>query len=595
MKRLEILPLITLCLIWMLTGCMNSEFTHGVTTKAKPWTQLNFHNNPDNFQFAIVSDRSGGCRKNVFRNAVEALNLLKPEFVMSVGDLIHGYKKDSAKLSAEWGEINNIIGKLQMPFFYVPGNHDISNKAMAALWKKQFGVPYYSFVYKNVLFLCLNTEESNVNEGLLGNKQLAWIKRVLKDHRHVRWTCVFMHQPLWYNDRDKSFKKLEKMLQSRKYTVFAGHFHQYRKCTRNGRKYYIFATTGGVSKLRGPLYGEFDEVVWVTMTGKGPAIANLMIDGILPEDITTAFQKNISFELDEKKSSKDKICFSLPLKNTFNHKLKYDISWSGISDAWKTKPEKSAGFIKPGGKKVLHFVSTTKRGSNAAPTCTAKFQAKNELDINFKLDTKRLVAEVKQPSVKAAFTKESPVIDGKLDDPVWKKADKADCFFTVRGDPVSAKTVARCAYDKDNLYLSFMCMEPNMKKLKSLVKKHDGPVWTDDSIEIFLDTNKDEKTYYQIAVNPSAVIYDSSVKNKASNTGYDINPRVRACLNNNFWTLEMAVPWRNLKVGKMPINAQTMRLLLVRTRTRTKEKMQYPTVFGDNHQPEKFGTLKFIK
>lgn len=27
-----------------------------------PWTHLNLHNNPDNFQFAIVSDKTGGGR-----------------------------------------------------------------------------------------------------------------------------------------------------------------------------------------------------------------------------------------------------------------------------------------------------------------------------------------------------------------------------------------------------------------------------------------------------------------------------------------------------------------------------------------------------
>src|SRR4051794_3056546 len=53
-----------------------------------PWTSLKLNNDPDQFRFAIVSDRTGGHRANVFAKAVHQINLMQPEFVMSVGDLI---------------------------------------------------------------------------------------------------------------------------------------------------------------------------------------------------------------------------------------------------------------------------------------------------------------------------------------------------------------------------------------------------------------------------------------------------------------------------------------------------------------------------
>jgi hypothetical protein len=40
--------------------------------------------------------------------------------------------------------------------------------------------------------------------------------------------------------------------------------------------------------LRARLFGEFDHVVWVTMTGAGPRVANLMLDGIFDENVRTA-------------------------------------------------------------------------------------------------------------------------------------------------------------------------------------------------------------------------------------------------------------------------------------------------------------------
>ena len=56
------------------------------TGSVHPWNHLNLNNDPDNFQFAIVTDRTGGHRPGVFEDAVHKLNLLQPEFVMSVGD-----------------------------------------------------------------------------------------------------------------------------------------------------------------------------------------------------------------------------------------------------------------------------------------------------------------------------------------------------------------------------------------------------------------------------------------------------------------------------------------------------------------------------
>ena len=54
--------------------------------------------------------------------------------------------------------------------------------------------------------------------------------------------------------------QVEEMLGERDYTVFAEHFHRYVKHVRNDRKYITLATTGGISNLRGSVYGEFDHI-----------------------------------------------------------------------------------------------------------------------------------------------------------------------------------------------------------------------------------------------------------------------------------------------------------------------------------------------
>ncbi len=256
-----------------------------------PWTHLRLNNDPGEFQFAIVSDRTGGHRPMVFSRAVEQLNLLQPQFVISVGDLIEGYKEDLGKLKEEWREFQGYVTQLQMPFFFVPGNHDLANLTEEKLWKEKFGRRYYHFVYRNVLFLMLNSEDPpGVSSGHFSEEQIAFVRRTLDENRDVRWTIVALHKPVWAGgDVGKTgWLDIEQSLHGRPYTVFAGHVHRYRKFIRNGQAYYQLATTGGSSRMRGVPYGEFDHLVWVTMRRSGPVLANILLDGVYPEDMKQA-------------------------------------------------------------------------------------------------------------------------------------------------------------------------------------------------------------------------------------------------------------------------------------------------------------------
>ena len=212
-----------------------------------PYSHLRVRNDPDNFQFAIVTDRTGVHRPGIFEDAVRKLNLLQPEFVVSVGDLIEGYTRDADQINLEWDEFSGFIDKLEMPFFYVPGNHDYTNEVMANIWEKRFGPSYYHFVYRDVLFLCLNSEEATKGSSLGGieEPQYEYIKTVLEENPDVKWTLVFMHQPLWLSDNTRYWEDVEELLKDRNHTVFSGHNHHYVKYMCNNSKYFMLATTGG--------------------------------------------------------------------------------------------------------------------------------------------------------------------------------------------------------------------------------------------------------------------------------------------------------------------------------------------------------------
>ncbi|MXW50944.1 MAG: hypothetical protein F4Z84_11930 [Gammaproteobacteria bacterium] len=298
MFRAQLLaPVFLLSLVTACTppGTENPDIQVPDLQGATPWTDLELEDGADDFHFVVVSDRTGGARPGVFAGAMPKVNLLSPAFVVSVGDLIEGYTENQAQLNREWDEMASFVSELEAPFFYVAGNHDMNNAVMAEEWQRRFGPSYYHFLYKDVLFVVVNSELF----GMVGQPdtpvpgpwkqadQMAFIKSVLAQHPDPRWTIVLVHQPLWnYPSVNEDWLEVEALLGERDYTVFAGHFHQYSRVTRNDRNFITLATTGGGSGLRGTAFGEFDHVAWVTMREDGPRIANVLLDGIHDEDVS---------------------------------------------------------------------------------------------------------------------------------------------------------------------------------------------------------------------------------------------------------------------------------------------------------------------
>jgi len=191
-KRLSVL-IFTVLLVGIIlqTGCTTTQSVYSTAAfrydqaafpKAKPWTSEAFKNNPEEFQFAVIGDRTGGSDPGgIFNRAMDQLNLLSPEFVINVGDLVEGYTEEKAKAAAQWDEIEGIIKTLEMPFFYVVGNHDMGNDTMREVWLDRRGATYYHFIYHNVLFLVFNSEDPSNPIPKDIEEKTATFKKLQKD------------------------------------------------------------------------------------------------------------------------------------------------------------------------------------------------------------------------------------------------------------------------------------------------------------------------------------------------------------------------------------------------------------------------------
>jgi hypothetical protein len=598
----------------------DKNFSSSVTTPQKPWSKRDFKNDPNDFQFMIVTDRTGGMRPGVFSRAVGKVNEMQPEFVITVGDLIPGggWQKDETKIRSQWDEFNGFVEGFEMPFFYLPGNHDVSNDLMDRIWDEMFGVRYYSFVYKNVLFLCLNTQDGEGSSPFLGEEQIAWAADELTKHTDARWTMVFIHQPLWVNeegikrnvDGKPVLKKtktgwpmVEAALSGRDHTVYAGHVHRYAKYERNEANYYTLGTTGGGSALRGNAFGEFDHATWITMTDKGPRMMNLTLDGMLEEDVTTEAKMSFSRNLKFTENFRETFPFrnqivTLPIENPLTTSLSGRLSWIlPASDHWSVSPRRVSVDIAPGETKEIQFTVTHKGDVSTyfpLPRLNGHFHGEEEqyhLDKTLSLPMD-LTEHVKKFPAKAQIsaTTNKPVIDGQLDDALWKSEPTITRLIPRQADGYAPmKTEAWFSYDDSFLYVAVRCHEPMMRDVLVNAVERDEDMKEEDLIEVLFDTNQDKKTFHHFAVNAEGVLYDA----RRDDTKWNSTAEVATAKEEHAWTVEMAIPLKEIEADLT--SHKTWGLQIARHRPRMEEKKSYqwsPTFWYRNTMPSFFGELE---
>lgn len=620
-----LLPACTVMLLAtvLLAGCGHPIFHSDVDTLKKPWTHSNFRNDPNNFQFAIVADRTGGHRTGIFPLAVERLNWLQPEFVMSIGDLIEG-SSNRAKLDRQWEEFEQFLAPLEMPFFYVPGNHDTGSVVMTRRWNEKFGVTFYSFVYRDVLFICLNSQDTSPEPSRgLSNEQIEFVAHTLQQHKDVRWTMLFMHQPLWLYEQgnfnttrssilqaeNHGFSRIQAMLVDRPHTVFAGHLHTYIKGTAQHHNYYVLATTGGSSTLRGAGFGEFDHVVWVTMTHDGPVMANLTLDGILPDDVHTDIEASAStwlsglpINLSVTENTSVTRHVQTLLTNRSTEGVKATLDWSvDPSGPWQLEPATRSVTVAAHEEAMLDWhVSLDGRSHRPYPVPYGTLQIERsgkQKPLKWDLSLANIFAyiDANRPIVEMQHVTELPIIDGHLNETHWQQDPQFERLVNNSLTRwATATTQAWIVYDDDHLYLTVDCNEPNAGHMRVNATEHDGDVWDDDSIEVFIDGNDDQQTYYQIIINANGVPWDAVYQGQGEDLSWDGPYRAAAQRGTQAWTLELAIPWKSISLNGPPSRGQAMGFNLVRNRAREKTIVdQWSPTGGANHRPRRFGKLVF--
>jgi len=236
---------------------------------------------PNRFHFAVFGDRTGGAELEwpLYDRAVDEMNFLRPDFVITVGDQIQGYTTEIEVMRQQWDEYKTHANRLQMPLYILPGNHDISNPRMKDWWRENLGKTYYAFVYKDCLFIAMNVMEHwEMNAASLGDEQVQFVLDTLAKNPKVRHTFVLLHMPIWREPRP-DWQKIEQALSTRPHTVIAGHTHTMSYEKRNNGTYMVVSVTRGMAPnwsnegIRE--LGQFAVYTWITVDGDDVSIAHV--------------------------------------------------------------------------------------------------------------------------------------------------------------------------------------------------------------------------------------------------------------------------------------------------------------------------------
>lgn len=292
--------------------------TPAIFTTREGGRHLPLASDEDVFHFVVFGDRTSGVPAGlpVLEQAVEDTNLLAPDLVMTVGDLVQGYNETEEWL-AQMREYRAIMDRLAMRWFPVAGNHDVYWRGDTppppgqheSNYEKHFGPLWYSFRHKNAGFIVLYSDEGDpvTNEKSFSQPrlqqmspaQLAFLDKALAELSDVDHVFVFLHHPRWIQERyaGSNWSEVHRRLVAagNVSAVFAGHIHFMRyDGVDDGIAYYTLATTGGHLSADFPDAGYLHHMNVVSVRPSGFQVATIPVGAVIdPKEFTPEFLASV--------------------------------------------------------------------------------------------------------------------------------------------------------------------------------------------------------------------------------------------------------------------------------------------------------------
>nr|WP_320022027.1 metallophosphoesterase [uncultured Draconibacterium sp.] len=147
-----------------------------------------------------------------FQMAIDKVNELKPDFVLTGGDLVYdAMRGNQARCDTLFSLYKEMSAGFNMPVYNCLGNHDLfaiyeespesSNHPdyKYGMFERYFGKTYYSFDHKGWHFVVLNSLDVTENkryQGVFSEEELKWLKADLAKVNSQTPVVVTSHLPI---------------------------------------------------------------------------------------------------------------------------------------------------------------------------------------------------------------------------------------------------------------------------------------------------------------------------------------------------------------------------------------------------------------
>ncbi len=168
-----------------------------------------------------------------------------------------------------------------------------------------------------------------------------------------------------------------------------------------------------------------------------------------------------------------------------------------------------------------------------------------------------LSAQQSKKHVAAKYTEKAPIIDGILNDLVWKSADKATGFVmfkpgTGTPEPETQKTQVQVLYDNSAIYIAARLDDPDPQHIPRQFSSRDNFVQADFfgvAINPFNDGVNDSEFF----VSSAGVQSDAKVTTNGEDFSWNAVWKSAVKLNKNGWSVEIKIPYAALRFSNETI------------------------------------------
>ncbi len=152
--------------------------------------------------------------------------------------------------------------------------------------------------------------------------------------------------------------------------------------------------------------------------------------------------------------------------------------------------------------------------------------------------------------VTAVFVEDPPVLDGLVNEDIWRISGKVTAFYQREpdfGEPGSEPTEFYFCYDKDNLYIGMKCYG-NPEQITAKEMARDVSLGNDDRVQIILDTFLDRRNGYWFQIGPRGSIGDALISRNGAvfNKQWDGLWDGRAVILEDRWEAEIVLPFKTM-------------------------------------------------